>query len=363
MKIAIVHDDFVQDGGAERLVLAMLEIWPKADLFAVAATDAWQERIRKFGGNKIRTSWLQNLPYKGTFYRYYYAFYPLAVESFKFDNYDVVLSSSARYAHGILTKPSVPHIAYINSPARFLWEKELIPKNPLAKPIINWHRRWDRVACQRPDFIVANSRTPQQKIEKFWGRAADAVIYPFVIVKDPDATAKVSKRDYFLLISRLNRWKNVDMAIRAFNNLGRRLYVIGDGPDLHRLRSMAGHTVKFLGRISEPEKNEFLRSSQALIVPQEEDFGIVTLEANAAGVPVIAYRGGGSLELIENGVNGIFFDEQKVDSLTEVVARFDQKAFSRENCLKVARKYSKERFQTELKSFVERSFKNFPNIP
>ena len=134
MKIAIVHDDFVQEGGAERLVLAMLEIWPQADLFAVVATDWWREEIRRLTGKRIRTSWLQRFPLGDRLYRYYYSLYPLAIESFNFDGYDLVLSSSARYAHGVLTKPPVLHIAYVNSPARFLWEERQVPKNPLAKP-------------------------------------------------------------------------------------------------------------------------------------------------------------------------------------------------------------------------------------
>lgn len=359
LKLAVVHDDFIQEGGAERLVLAMLEIWPQADLFATVVTDWWKEEIRRLTGKRIRTSWLQSFPFKGRFYRYYYSLYPFAVESFNFDGYDVVLSSSARYAHGILTKPPVPHIAYVNSPARFLWEEKQVPKNPLAKPIIRWHRRWDRVASQRPDFIIANSSTPAARIGKFWGRKTDAIIYPFVDIRDPSPSGRARKEDYFLLIGRLNQWKRVDIAVRAFSNLGRRLYIIGNGPERYHLEGMAGPTVKFLGRVAESEKIEFLRSCRALVVPQEEDFGIVTLEANATGTPVIAFRGGGSLELVEPGVNGIFFDAQTEGSLSSAVERFDQMTFNMENCLNVAKRYGKERFREELECFVDLSLRNY----
>ena len=354
-----MHDDFVQEGGAERLVLAMLEIWPQADLFAVVATDWWREEIRRLTGKRIRTSWLQRFPLGDRLYRYYYSLYPLAIESFNFDGYDLVLSSSARYAHGVLTKPPVLHIAYVNSPARFLWEERQVPKNPLAKPIIRWHRSWDRAASQRPDFIIANSRTPEARIEKFWDRKADAVIYPFVDISDPSPSGRARKEDYFLLIGRLNRWKRVDIAVRAFSNLGRRLYIIGSGPERYCLERMAGPTVKFLGRVTEVEKIEFLTSCRALVVPQEEDFGIVTLEANATGAAVIAFRGGGSLELVEDGVNGLCFDEQTEDSISSAVKRFDQMVFNRENCLSVARRYGKDRFREELRYFVDLKLGNY----
>ncbi len=366
MRVAIVHDDFIQHGGAERLVLAMLEIYPKADLYAVAASAAWQREIRELFNKDIRTTWIQNLPLRDRYFRYHYTFYPLAIESLNFNGYDLIISSSARYAHGIITKPSTVHVAYVNSPARFLWEDNLIPQDLLVQPIIRWHQAWDVVASKRPDYLIANSKTPAKRIEKYWGRKVDAVIYPFADLEkfvavnsiglDPSTSSGfnlLGNKGYFLIVSRLNEWKRVDIAVEAFTKLNVPLYVIGDGPDRSNLEKKAGSNVKFLGFVSEKDKFTYLKSCRALVVTQEEDFGIVTLEANACGRPVIAYKGGGSLELISDGINGLFFPKQQVASLIQSLERFDQIKFNRENCLNAARRFTKDRFKKALADFVQ----------
>ena len=364
LKVAIVHDDFIQEGGAERLVLAMLEIWPHSDLYAVISSGPWRSRVKSFFGKEIRTTWLQKLPFRETLFRFYYLFYPLAIESFNFDRYDLVISSSARYAHGVITKPGTLHLSYVNSPARFLYQKDLTPKLPFARLITLWHKSWDRVAAWRPDYIVANSQTPAKRIKKFWKREVDSVIYPFVDWPDIDPSVPNPGREkgsYFLLISRLNGWKKVDLAVKVFSLINRPLYIIGIGPERKHLEKMAGSSVKFLGSVSDTGKFQYLTFCQALIVTQEEDFGIVTLEANICGRPVIAYGAGGSSELIKDGVNGILFDDQTVDGLNEALVRFDQTAFSRENCINAAKSFGKERFKAELYGFVSSKLADRPD--
>lgn len=374
LKIAIVHDDFIQHGGAERLVLAMLEIWPQADVYGVVASKGWQEEIKKLPPKAdqsmtetrkdIKTTWLQNIFLGHSFYRYYYTLYPIAIESINLDGYDLVISSSARYAHGVLTKPGTVHIAYVNSPARFLWQDNLAPKSIFAKPILSWHRCWDKVACHRPDYVIANSKSPAKRIKNYWGREADSVIYPFVDLarfEDGSPSKEVDlsisnkfnlNKQYFLIVTRLNKWKNVDIAINACRNLGFNLYIVGSGPDFNRLNKLSSENVKFYTNVTDLELVHLYKNCQALIVTQEEDFGIVSLEAQAAGKPVIAYGSGGSLETVIEGETGLFFTEQTEQSLKSALLRFDPKPLLRENCIRQARNFSKERFISDLSSFV-----------
>lgn len=354
MKVTIVHDDFIQHGGAERLVLAMLKIFPQADLYSIIATNQWQTEIKDKFSKEIKTSWLQKFPLKEKLFRYYYSLYPLAIESFNFDGYDLVLSSSARYAHGVLTKPGTVHIAYVNSPARFLWEDEFVPKNPLVQPVVSWHRAWDRVAAQRPDYLLANSQTPATRIRKFWGREVDAIIYPFVDLArfqnmesfDPNPG------QYFLVVSRLKKWKRIDIAIEACNQLRLDLRIVGRGEDEGRLRSMAGPTIKFMTEVNDEELVSLYKGSRALIMTQAEDFGITALEAQAAGRPVVAYARGGALETVQAGKTGRYFKSQSVGSLKEAIATFDERSYLRENCLKSAQRFSQTSFRTRLTDFI-----------
>lgn len=360
MKVAIVHDDFIQHGGAERLVLAMLEIYPEADLYAVVASDKWQQEIKKSFNKNIRTTWLQNLPLRDGYFKFYYAFYPLAIESLNFKGYDLVISSSARYAHGLITHPETIHIAYINSPARFLYQEGIAPKNLFMRPVLRWHRAWDLVASKRPDYIIANSKTPAGNSEKYWRRGVDEIIYPFVEIQNnslENGEKIKAEGNYFLIISRLNKWKRLDIAVEAFTKLNLPLYIIGSGSERRNLEKISGPSIKFLGGVSDSEKLTYLKYCRALIVPQEEDFGIVTLEANACGRPVIAYKGGGSLELISDGVNGLFFSEQQAASLIQALGRFDRTAFNRENCLEAARRFTKNGFKKALADFVQSKMK------
>lgn len=396
MKIALVHDDLIQHGGAERLFEAMVEIWPEADVFTSMTTwdrnpsgldDDWS--TRRVGKNsKLKTSFMQQLPLKEKLYRHYFLLYPLAFESFDFTGYDVVLSSSSRFSHGVVTRPETLHICYMNSPGHMLWEPHAYfrasarkegakrphfdssPLHIFTSPIVSYLRLWDYAAAQRVDYFVANSKTPQKRIKKYYGRDSQ-IIYPFVDLErfdknaaafpNPsglgDSTRRVSPAagflsDYFLVVSRLAAWKKIDIAVEACNKLKIPLKIIGEGPDRNRLEKLAGPTVELLGRLTDEEVVSYYQGCRALVFPQKEDFGITPLEAQAAGKPVIAFRAGGALETVIGGKTGEFFSPQTVEALAAVLKKFDLKRYQKEDCYRQAEKFSKRRFQGELKNFV-----------
>lgn len=379
MKIALVHDDLIQHGGAERLFEAMMEIWPKADVFTSMTTwdrnpsgldDDWSTRRV----DKLQTSFMQRLPFKEKLYRHYFPLYPLAFESFDFIDYDVVLSSSSRFAHGVVTRPETLHICYMNSPGHMLWEPRTYFSSSalqlFSSPFLNYLRLWDYAAAQRVDHFVANAKTPQARIKKYYGRDSK-IIYPFVdlerfadssTLRVNEKTLRVSLGDYFLIVSRLTAWKRIDIAIEACNQLKRPLKIIGEGPDFQRLKNLAGPTVEFLGRLTDEEVVGYYQGCRAFLFPQKEDFGITPLEAQAAGKPVIAFKAGGALETVIGGKTGEFFYPQTVDALVKSLKNFGPEKYQSENCRQQAEKFSKKRFQTELKGFVEKAYEKHTRV-
>ena len=388
MKIALVHDDLIQHGGAERLFEAMVETFPEADIYTSMDRNPSglddDESTRR-----VEKSFMQRLPFKEKLYRHYYPLYPLAFESFDFSEYDVVLSSSTRFAHGVITRPETLHICYMNTPPRMFWEPKTYfenfpyPFKSLLNPFLSYLRLWDYTAAQRVDHFIANAKTPQARIKKYYGRDSK-VIYPFVDLERFD-TRMVSNREYsnnsntdrmssnrgnlgiradsrknssvfenyFLIVSRLASWKRIDIAIEACNRLKLPLKIIGEGPDFERLKKLAKPTVELLGRLTDEEVVGYYQNCRALIFPQKEDFGITPLEAQAAGKPVIAYRAGGALETVIKGQTGEFFHPQTASALAAVLKKFDPKRYQKEDCRQQAERFGKSRFQTELKSLVE----------
>lgn len=367
MRLAIVHDDFIQHGGAERLVLQLLKLYPNAILYTSFMLKEWQQ-VFKEDGIKFKTSFMQYLPAKKKLYKVYagLGFYPLAFESFNFDEYDIVLSVSARFAHGIVTKPSTYHISYINSPPRMFWEfydyyeSFFISSNKLLtnlclgylKIVSTFCRTWDYYASQRSDKILANSKTPQNKIKKYYARDSE-VLYPFVDLKLYE-NIKLTKEDFYLVISRLSSWKKVEQAIEACIQTGDKLKVAGTGEELSNYRKLAeGHTnIEILGYVDEKVKLELLASCKALINTQYEDFGIVPLEAMACGKPVIAYGKGGALETVIPGKTGVFYTEQTVESLGNVLRSFNADSYLMTDCIHQARKFSLEVFTEKIQKSI-----------
>ncbi|KKS03073.1 MAG: Glycosyltransferase [candidate division WWE3 bacterium GW2011_GWF2_41_45] len=360
MKVAIVCDDLIQHGGAEKIVDAVSDIFSDAPIYTTVATKKWRNYFHS-KDRKIVTSFLQKFPFVAKLNRFYSVCYyhVLAIESFDFSDYDLVFSISSRYAHFAITNPSTKHICYLNTPGRMFWEpfdyfeKEFsgVPKFLKAvgmffvRHFIFLMRLADVPAMKRADMVIANSKITQQRVKKYHG-VESSVVNPFCEV--PPQTANPTKSDYYLVITRLVSWKHVETAMRACEKLGRNLKIIGEGPDLVRLQKLAGKNVEFLGRVSDPVKWEVLAGCRALINTQKEDFGIVPLEAMASGKPVIAYKAGGALETILDGKTGIFFEEQTAESLSKCIEKFEIMKFNPADCIGRARTFSFENFKCSI---------------
>jgi len=363
MKIALVHDYLNQYGGAERVLEAFCEIFPDAPIFTLIYAPEKFYKGAIFTKRKIKTSFLQKVPFAKSKHRLFPLLMPIAVEYFDLSDYDLILSDSASFAKGVITKPESLHICYCHTPPRYIWddchkyiEEFGLPKiiKKLIPFFISYIRLWDREAAMRVDKFLCNSNFVARRIAKYYKRKA-VVIYPPV---DTDAffISNEPKDSYFLMVGRLLAYKRFDIAVKVFNKLGEPLKIIGDGPERKRLEKIAKKNIEFLGEIYEKDLVRLYQGCKAFVFPQEEDFGIVPLEAMACGKPVIAYRGGGALESVKEGETGIFFDEQTPKSLIQAVENFQSKKFNPEKIRRHALKFSKERFKKEIKSFVEKSW-------
>lgn len=371
MKLAIIHDDLVQFGGAEKVLLALHEIWPDAPVFTSVASGEWRKICEK---QKIPLyeSFMRSLPNVIGWNREYAVTlaYCVAFERFNLNEYDVVLSASSRFAHGVVTRPETLHICLMHSPGRMFWEapayfenEKIGPKflNKILTSLISfplsYMRLWDYASAQRVDSFVAISEGVRKKIKRSYNRDAQGVIYPFCDLKDFAAEVQPYSTDpYFLVLSRLEHWKKIDLAVKASNKLGFKLLIAGEGAAKKHLQKIAGPNVKFLGYVSEEDKVRLYKGCQALIFPQREDFGITPLEAMASGKPVIAFGDGGALESVVPGVTGEFFAQQTVDSLCEVITKFNPGSYSSASCMSQAAKFDRELFKSTLKNFVEQAY-------
>lgn len=365
MRVALVHDYLNQYGGAERVLEAFCEIWPEAPIFTLVYD---KERTGgAFEGRKIRTSFLQKVPLAKSHHRPFLMFMPLAIEQFDLSKYDLIISDSASFAKGVITRSDALHICYCHTPTRYVWDdshkyidefnypslvKKIIP------PFLNYLRLWDEAAAERPDVYLANSRFVASRIKKYYGQKAQ-VICPPVKVNNFNLSGQAG--DYFLMSARFLPYKKVDLAIAAFNELGWPLKIIGDGPDGRRLKKMAAPNIEFLGLVAEKKLPAYFARCRAFIFPQEEDFGISAVEAMAAGRPVIAYRAGGALEMVEEGKTGLFFDEQTVEALVYVLKKFRPENFSAKNIRQHAEQFDKKIFKDKIKRFVEEALEAHSN--
>lgn len=358
LRVAIVHDYLNQPGGAEKVVEVFCEMFPDAPVYtsvydAERMPAGWRER-------DVRTSFLQRISPRLGLAKSLIPLYPTAFESFNLNEFDLVLSSTTAFAKGVITKPGTCHICYCNNPTRFLWmyhdyvQYERLP--PGAKAVLPWVmtplRTWDFVAAQRVDYFVAGSNNAARRIAKYYRRESDVVHSPI------DASAfHLSDRvqDYFLVASRLQSYKRIDLAVEACNRLGLPLKVTGAGPDLPRLRRMAGPTVQILGRVTDDELHGLLAGCRALIFPGEEDFGLTPLEAMASGRPVVAYRAGGALETVSEGETGVFFDRPTAESLAEALDTFHD-GYDPQDLRRHALRFDKRVFKERLHGVISRRY-------
>ena len=363
-KIAIVADWLTSRGGAERVVLALTDLFPQADIFtSVYKPELFPELTRR----KVVTSFLQRMPL-GKKHQLWPTLRPLAFELLNLDDYDIVISSASAEAKGVLTKPETLHICYCHTPTRYYWSHyhyylqhpEYGGWNWLVKlvmpSLIHKLRLWDRVAADRVDVFVANSHTTEQRIQKYYERPS-TVIHPPVDASRFTISEQLG--NYYLVVGRQTAYKRTDLAIAAFNHLKLPLKVIGTGPALKKWMLKAHKNIEFLGRVSDAEVAHYLSHCRALIMPQEEDAGIVPLEAMAAGRPVVAYRGGGALETVVEGKTGIFFDQPTSESLIEAVKQCAEKNWDGAIIQRHARKFDREVFQARFQDFVQSAYKEY----
>ncbi len=353
-RVALVHDFLLDLRGAERVFAAICDAWPDADVFSAVYDERGTEG--RFAGRNVQTSFLQRLRPTARTFRVLLPLYPHAVESLDLRGYDVVISSSSAWSHGVLVDPGAVHVCYCHNPFRYAWserEATLRARGPLLRPalalLLHRWRQWDWIAAQRVDRYVANSHLTASRVRRYLGREATVLHPPVELGRFAPGTVG----EHYLVLSELMAHKRLDVAIRAFNALGRPLVVVGDGPEARRLARLAGPTVRFTGRLPDAAVAELLRSCRALVIPAAEEFGIAAVEALASGRPVLAAQGGGVSESVEDGVTGAFFAGGDERALIDCVRGFDAPAVDPAICLAAAQRFAPERFQAALRRIVE----------
>lgn len=361
MKVAIIHDWLVVDGGAEKVLQELLIVYPEADLYTTVFH--LPEEKRHFLNGKIpKTTFVQRLPFSNRLYRHYLFFMPIAIEQFDLSSYDLVISSSYAVAKGVITGPNQVHVSYVHSPARYAWDmqhqylresrldKGL--KGMLARWLLHRFRLWDARTANGVDCWIANSRFIARRIKKIYGATATVVNPPLKLQR---FQINGEKGDFYLVASRLVPYKRIPLVVEAFSKLpDKRLIVIGDGPDMANVRAKAGPNVTVLGYQSDEVMVDYLSRAKAFLFAAEEDFGIMPLEAQACGTPVIAFGKGGALETVVDGLTGLFFKEQTTDAIIEAVDRFEKEGVSAsaEDFDRHVQSFSSEVFRERMKELV-----------
>lgn len=366
MKVAIIHDWLVSYGGAERVLEVLHELFPDAPVYTSVLDRS--KLSPELSSLDIRTSFLQKFPNPAKYYRNYLPFLPFAFESFDLSEYDLVISSSHACAKGVKTSHRTCHICYCLTPMRYAYDmydeyiksENIGPLKKLAvRLIMPFIRMWDVSSSKRVSYFIAISNFIAGRIKKYYGRES-TVIYP------PVETGKFHKsenpQDYFLFVSRLVPQKKADVVIAAFNELKKPLKIVGTGRELGTLKRMAAGNVEFLGYQSDENVRELIMNCRALVFASKEDFGIVPVEAMAAGRPVIAFGEGGARETVIPGLTGILFDEQSKSSVIKAVNEFETKRFDAEKIREFALKFDREVFKKEIMGFVEEKYREFRSV-
>jgi len=368
MKIALVHDWLTTIAGAEKVLKAIYEIYPNSDIFTLVKNEDNLKNTLLENAN-IKTSFIQKLPFAKTKYRNYLPFFPLAIEQFDVSDYDIVISSSHAVAKGILTNANQLHISYVHTPIRYAWDlyAHYLKEANLDKSLKGWIARyflhkiriWDYTTANRPDYYIANSKYIARRIKKVYNKEAE-VIYPPVNVEDFELYTK--KEDFYFTASRMVPYKKIDLIVEAFSKMpDKKLVVIGTGPDFEKIKSKATSNIELLGYQPFNVLKDYMKRAKAFVFAAEEDFGIIPVEAQACGTPVIAYGKGGVTETVIENNTGLFFKEQSVDSLIKAINEFEKKEdkFDFYEIRKNAERFSKQRFQKEINDFVNKKIEEF----
>jgi len=357
-RVAVVHDWLTIPGGSEQVVLELLEMFPEAELFTTVYDPApWPAQITE---RTVHSSFLNRVPGAA---RHYPKLLPLmnrAFRSFDLSGFDLVLSSSHACAKNVRTPQGTLHVCYCHTPMRYAWEEGFLEGEEVGRmtrlalpPLLAWLRRQDLAGASRPDVFVANSGHVAERIERYYGRSAE-IVHPPV---DVDHFLDLSRapQDFYLVFGRVVPYKRVDLAVAACSRLQRVLKVAGGGRALEALQAASGPSTEFLGKVSDDERDGLLSGARALLFPGEEDFGIVPVEAQAAGVPVIAYGVGGASESVLDGQTGVLFGEQSAEALAEAIERFEKLDLDSEQVRENARRFGRDRFREEMAAVIDRA--------
>ena len=368
MKKALIHDWFSTYAGAEKCVESFTNIWDDFEIYSLIDFLKGTDRDKILKGKRAHTSLIQKLPFAKDKYRNYLPLFPLAIEQFDLSGYDVVLSSSHAVAKGVLTHSSQLHIAYVHTPIRYAWDLyhqylresglDRGLKGMLAKYFLHKIRLWDASTANRVDHYVANSRYIARRIKKTYDKPSD-VIYPPVDVDK--FTLREAKEEFYLTASRMVPYKKIDLIVEAFSQTDKKLLVIGEGPDMDKIKSKAGKNIELLGFADDEAMADLMGRAKAFVFAAEEDFGITPVEAQACGTPVICFGRGGARETVRDGESGLYFMEQNAKELLAAVAKFEQNydKFEPQKIRENSLKFSRARFEAEIKSYVEKKYEEF----
>ncbi|MFZ2324108.1 MAG: glycosyltransferase [Ignavibacteriaceae bacterium] len=369
MKIAIVHEWLVNYAGSEKCLESFTNIWPDADVYTLVDFLNTEQREVILKGKHAKTSFIQHLPYAKKQHRKYLPLFPTAIESFNLSKYDLILSSSHSVAKGARTKKNQLHICYCHTPMRYAWDEvdyylkeaklDSGIKGWVAHLVVNYLRKWDIKSSNNVNYFIANSQHIANKIKRIYNHDAD-IIYPPVDVNN--FYLETNKEDFYLTASRLVPYKRIDLIVDAFANmLDKKLVVIGSGPEKEKILSKATPNIDVIGYQDFESLKDYMEKAKAFVFAAEEDFGIIVVEAMACGTPVIAGNYGGTAESVIDGVTGILFKEQTVDSIIEAVKNFDVISHS-VNYAEIrshSQKFSRETFEMNIKNYVEEKVKFF----